>query len=309
MVAGNDIRKFLRYATDKRTFRTDRAWAAPSQQALQAARRIRGAEHEPALIIHAIMPRSGSVFVGELMRLHPSLWAYPFDIWEFPFLQRTDDVLSVQRRFLLSYKQNVGKFGEGDFLPLFGSSLMAYMHQAVPSGKRALLKVPSVQYLSAFWDVFPHEHLLLLIRDGRDVVHSTLNTWPQLRFSMVCLRWRRAAEMVLAVRQELSGRESGYWLARFEDAVADPKAFVATACERFGLDLAAYPLEAIDSIPVRGSSALGPRGRVSWQPASKPEGYSPTGHWRGWSVWRKALFKRIAGKALERLGYCDDQGW
>ena len=166
-----------------------------------------------------------------------------------------------------------------------------------------------MQYLHAFWDAFPYEQLLLLVRDGRDVVHSTLNTWPQLRFSMVCLRWRRAAEMILAFREQFSERESGYWLGRFEDAVADPKTFVEKACERFGLDLAEYPMEAIDSIPVRGSSALGPRGHVTWQPTPKPEVYSPTGHWRSWSSWRKAIFKRIAGKALEELGYCDGQDW
>ena len=309
MVAREDVLKYLRYATDKKSFRPERTWPAPSQRAFQAARALRGAERDPALIIHAIMPRSGSVFVGELLRLHPALWAYPYDIWEFPFLQRADDVHLLQRRFLLSYEQNVGKIGEGDFLPLFASSLMAFVHQAAPPGKRVLLKVPSVQYLHAFWDAFPHEQLLLLVRDGRDVVHSTLKTWPQLRFSMVCLRWRRAAEMVLAVREQFSERASCYWLARFEDAVADPRAFVSSACEKFGLVLAEYPMEAIDSIPVRGSSSLGQRGRVSWQPAEKPEGYSPTGHWHSWSAWRKGVFKRIAGKPLEELGYCDGQDW
>ena len=36
--------------------------------------------------------------------------------------------------------------------------------------------------IQQFYDVFPHEQLLVLVRDGRDLLQSTLKTWPQLRF-------------------------------------------------------------------------------------------------------------------------------
>ena len=309
MVTREDVHKYLRYALEAESFSPRRPGPAPSDQALRAVERIRNPHRGPALIVHGIMPRSGTVYVGELLRLHPSLYAYPNGVWEFPLLQRTGDILRLQRRFLLTYEQNIGKLGGTDFLPLFAASLMARIHQSVPPGERALLKVPSAQYLTYFWDAFPFEHLLLLVRDARDVVHSTLETWPQLRFSIVCRRWKKAAEMVLAVRETWSEREDGYWLARFEDAVTEPKAFVAKACRRFDLDPQEYPLEAIDAIPVRGSSSLASRRGVSWRPAPKPEGYSPLGHWREWPAWRKFLFKRIAGKALLDLGYCDDLDW
>ncbi|MBN1138230.1 MAG: sulfotransferase, partial [Anaerolineae bacterium] len=201
------------------------------------------------------------------------------------------------------------KIGDDDFLPLFGSSLIAYLYSFLPPEERMLLKVPGVQYLSHFFSMFPGEHLLLLVRDGRDVVHSTLKTWPQIRFFMACQRWRRAAEMILHFHGIHGARRKGYWLARFEDAVQDPAAFVEEACERFGLDVQRYPFEKIEAVRVHGSSSLPVDGKVVWDHMAPPKDFYPVGHWQRWSFGRKCLFKRIAGQALVDLGYCDDLDW
>lgn len=302
-----NVCKFFRYAVDAHSFLPSSA-QPPSPQALEAARRIRGCDRGPALIIHGIMPRSGTVYVGELLRLHPDLFAYPGHVWEFPFLRHTPRIVKLENEFLWSYKQNFGKIGPNDFLPLFGASLIAYFHAAVPPGRRLLLKVPGVEHLDRFFDVFPHENLLVLVRDGRDVVQSTLKTWPQLRFSMVCIRWRRAAQMVVACDQRFRSRAQGYWLARFEDAVADPEGFVREACRRFGLDEDRYPYDQIGSIPVHGSSTTQVRGRVTWDPVPNKD-FNPVGRWTGWSPYRKWLFKKLAGQPLQALGYAADQRW
>ena len=305
----NNLKKYLIYIFDKRSFNPEPGGAEMSNRALEAARSIRGAERPPSLIIHGVMPRSGTVYVGELLRLHPDLYAYPNEIWEFPLLQLTAEILRLEKEFLLAYEQNMSKVGEHDFLPLFGSSLIAYLYSFLPPEGRMLLKVPGVQYLTYFFSMFPGENLLLLIRDGRDVVHSTLKTWPQLRFSMVCRRWQRAAEMVLRFHAIHTGRGKGYWLARFEDAVQDPTAFVQEACEQFGLDAQRFPFEKIESILIHGSSSLPVRGKVVWDHIERPKDFSPIGHWQGWSSGKKRIFKRIAGQALIDLGYCEDQDW
>jgi hypothetical protein len=223
----------------------------------------------------------------------------------------------MQRDFLRTYEQNVGRIGAHDFLPLFGAAFIAYLHAFAPEGKRILLKVPGVHHLDRFFAAFPHEQLLVLVRDGRDVVHSTRKTWPQITFGMACRRWKRSAGMVLACHEHYEGghrREQTvlggqYWLARFEDAVRDPAAFVRQACQRFGLEKGAYPFEGIGRLPVRGSTSLGKQGQVDWTPVDKPGGFSPIGHWRDWSWFQKATFKRIAGRELIALGYCEDLDW
>lgn len=314
----DDFRKYVAYALAGSSFIACFDVQPRRQQVMQVARSIRGRDLGPTIVIHGIMPRSGTVYVGELLRRHPDLHAYPNNVWEAPFLQQTDHVLRMQRDFFLTYEQNVGKIGQHDFLPLFGAAFIAYLYSFVPEGKRMLLKVPGVHHLDRFFAAFPHEHLLLLVRDGRDVVHSTRKTWPQITFGMACRRWKRSARMVLACHQRYKSDHSKpstgssgrcYWLARFEDAVRDPAAFVRQACQRFGLDDDAYPFGDIDRLPVRGSTTLSQQRPVDWAPVDKPRDFDPIGHWQDWSWWRKWRFKRIAGQELIALGYCEDLDW
>lgn len=304
-----NLQKYLRYGFEQKSFAPDFGLPPVTQTAIDQAAVIRGKERPAAIIIHGIMPRAGTVFAGELLRLHPDVVAYPRGFWEFPLLQQAQRLSSLQEEFLWSYEQNMDKIGERDFLPLVGAAVIAHLYAEIQPGKRMLLKVPSVQYLQQFYDVFPHEQLLVLVRDGRDVVQSTVRTWPQLRFSMVAKRYDRAAKMVKVCDEAFRQRESGYWQANFEDAVADPEAFARAACERFGLNVDRFPFEQVKTLKVRGSSQISDEGRVSWDPKPKSKEFNPVGHWRSWPEQRKWLFKHLAGNSLIELGYAGDQRW
>ncbi len=301
-------KKFFNYIFDTKGLRTPQPPDQISAHALQAAGQIRGAGRAPAILLQGIMKRSGTVYVGDMLALHPALEAYPNMVWEIPFLNETGKFMRAQDDFFLNYRQNVGKIDEHDFLPLFGEAFIAYLHAYLPPEKRMLLKVPGVEYLNAFYSVFPHENLLLQVRDGRDVVHSTVKTWPQITFSMACRRWNLSAQTVLHFHARNKHRTHGYWLARFEDAVNDPPGFIQEACQRFGLDESAYPFEKIGAIPVQGSSSFKTDGKVDYW-IEKPKTFNPIGRWEKWSVWRKAIFKLIAGKSLIALGYAEDSRW
>ena len=300
----NDIRKYLDYVFEAKPFVYHSDVGIPAIEGL-----VEGVTESPAIFINGIMPRAGTVYVGELLRLHPDLHAFPRHLWELPLLQLSDDVLEMQRAFLRIYEQNAGKMGANDFLGIVGAGMLQYLEAATPPGKRMLIKVPSVQYLHYFPAMYPGQHLLLLVRDGRDVAHSTVKTWPQILFPFACRRWRRAAEMVAAYDGDHKHQPSGYWLARFEDAVLDPEGFVREACRRFDLDVTRYPFDQIAMIRVRGSSQLSRQGEVTWDPKDRPPDFAPTGHWHNWSRYRKQTFKRIAGRALIALNYCEDLQW
>lgn len=309
MGPAKDLKKYVEYVFDTKSFTPHFDAGGVSDYAVETARAIRGKGRAPTLFVNGIMPRSGTVFVGELLRLHPDLCAYPRDLFEVPFLQVSEDILGVQERFFLGYRHNVGKLGERDFMPLFAASFIAYLYAIVPESQRMLLKVPGVHYLDRFYSVFPHESLLVLIRDGRDVVQSTIKTWPQLRFSFVCRRWKRSAEMVLACHKHFSNQSVPYWLARFEDVASDPAAFIRDVCTHLNLDESRYPFEKMRELPVRGSSSGSGQNGVTWDPVERPADFNPTGRWHGWSAAKKRIFKRIAGQALVDLGYCEDLDW
>ena len=299
-----NFKKYLRYVFDIDGFaeRTERGQISP--EAFQTASQIRG-ERPPAIFIHGIMKRSGTVYSGELLGSHPEIYPHPNQMWETPFLAQTRNIRRLQSDYTLAYRFNVDRMGENDFLPLFGSAFLAYMYDMVPGKQRMLLKVPGVEYLDYFYDVFPEEHLLLIVRDGRDLVSSTIKTWPQLRFTDVCRRWALSARMVLRFDAEHQARKN-YLLARFEDAVEDPGGFVRQAAAHFDLDANAFPVENLDKLPVIGSSTTRKEGKT-W--IKKTAGFNPVGRWHSWSAWHKMLFKRIAGRELLALGYCEDLEW
>lgn len=305
-----DFNKYLNYFFETRGFTANTDVGLISESALEAAATARGIGRGPALIIHGIMPRSGTVYVGELLRRHPQLYAYPNHLWELPALSLTADVRRLQQKFLLGYKPNIGKLEDDDFLPLFGAAIMAFLNGQVPPTQRVLSKMPNVQYLGHFFSMFPHENLLILTRDGRDVVHSTLRTWRHLNFIQVCLRWNRSARSILSTLEQFRrcGR-SGYWVGRYENALTAPEDFVREACRQFQLNEDCYPFAEIDKIRVIGSSKLESQDKVLWRHLKRPQNFRPIEYWKDWSPLRKKIFKVIAGQSLLDLGYCHDHDW
>ncbi|HEV2175562.1 MAG TPA: sulfotransferase [Nitrospira sp.] len=278
-----------------------------SSGALSAARLIRGESHKPAIMIHGVVQRSGTVYLGELLRLHPDICAYPREVYELPFLNFTERIRRIQRRFLAVYPPNRKNIGRDDFLPLFGTSFITYLIASVPDGQRALFKMPDVSGLQYFRFLFPFEIPLLLLRDGRDLVESTVKTWPEIPFPHACRRWNSNARLMLD--QEKTQADAQFQIFRYEDAVRNTSEFMERVCFHCQLDVARYPFDRLAQVAVRGSSALPQSGEVTWEPLDKPANFNPIGRWKNWSQRQKRIFKRICGRTLIECGYADNHDW
>ena len=274
-----------------------------------AAERMRGTLHPPAVWILGVMPRSGTVYTGELIRLHPQVYAYPNQMWELPLPELSGDLLQAQERFFALFEHNRERMARHDFLRLSGGAFMAYLLGFVPDGRTALFKVPDVRYLRHFETWFPGERLLLLLRDGRDVVASTLKTWPQKSFRRVAQQWSRATHLALdyATYRERRGDPVPVW--KYEDIVRDPHAFARWACDAYDLPPDRYPWDEIDRLPLRGASSVHAPGTVTWEPVSLAERPRTTGKWVSWTRRQKRVFQAIAGDALQRAGYVTGASW
>ena len=280
-----------------------------SNDVLKSSKEIRGAHRPPAIIIHGVMPRSGTVYTGELLRLHPDIYAYPNELWEIPFLELSGEFKNIQKLFFNRYKLNREKMGELDLLPLFGASLISYLYSFVPIDKTLLIKVPDVQFLSYFPIVFPHENLLLLMRDGRDLVSSTIRTWPREKFSNVCLQWTNSAQYMINFTHNQGQKRDNYQMFKYEDILKQPAEFARNACNFYGLDIDRYPYDEINNLPFRGSSTIQAEGRVNWEPIDSDQTAKTVGHWQQWSAKQTKQFKKIAGEVLIQAGYCSDLNW
>jgi hypothetical protein len=273
-----------------------------SDHLLGVVRECRG-DFPPVLMIHGIYQRSGTVYLGELLRLHPKIHAYPNDVWEIPLLQNIEGLLQMQSAFFQEYVQNKDRLDSAFLLPLLGASFLRYMHSFADPSKVLLLKQPSVRNLCFFNALFPDEKLVLLIRDGRDVVASVIRTWPEIPFETACNKWNEAALQIIQFQNMSEEFQPSHIVVKYEACVADPEGTTRKLLEFCGLDASVYPFEAIPDLPLRGSSKTFSKGHVSWEPKAKEDCFQLAGAWTEWGACQKRLFETIAGDSMRAFGY------
>ena len=285
-----------------------------TDHACQVAESIRNAGRDndevypPAIFLHGVMPRCGSVYAGNLIKLHPDLHAYPNEIWEWPFLSSTKHLMSFQDEMFSTYSQLEGRLGPNDMLRIFSAASLNYLLAGVPEGKRLFMKEPRTEFLSWFFELFPNEKLIVLVRDGRDLVNSTIKSWPHYDFEATCQEWAKAARYVQAIQSQFQNH-ADFLYARFETLVERPGDFVSDLCRHCDLNESRFPRDEIENLQVQGSSEVRAGDSVGWEPMKKPKSFNPIGRWRGWSNEQKSIFKRFAGEALIESGYEENDDW
>ena len=286
----------------------DSPGAMVSSHVLEVAMTMRGTSRPPAIFLHGVMPRSGTVYFGEVLSLHPDIYPHPNKLWELPFLAHADDLITLQEKYFQTYQQNRERMGENGLLCLFGSGIMNYLHSFVPEGKTMLVKSPRMQFLTYFTTFFPYENLVVLMRDGRDVVQSTIKTWPERNYVDVCREWEASTRIYLRLMgaQADSGKMC---FVKYEDLLSRPVDTAIVVFMTLGMRVDNFPAHAIESLPVRGSSSNRSEGHVSWEPVERNNSFSPGGGWRHWNSREKDIFKSICGNALIELGYTENLDW
>jgi hypothetical protein len=179
------------------------------------------------------------------------------------------------RAYYAAYARAHGKARYGDKTPLF------------------------VLHLPLLAELFPEAVFVHMVRDGRNVVLSRVETaWGTNRFDFETLQWRSQVE-----RGRADGSARGpdrYLEIRYEDLVADPEATARRVCA----------LAALDFDPAMLTYYEHAETILDHQPF--PEEHRnlarpPTAGLRDWSTEltpdRVELFEQLAGDTLTRFGY------
>jgi protein-tyrosine sulfotransferase len=276
---------------------------------------VRGARPIPAIFVHGVLPRSGTNFLADALALHPHVYPNPGRLWEFPLLYVAPGAKALRQEFLSMFKRSEDVVGPYDLLAYLASGWLLALQQEAAE-RRILLKSPHVQNITLAPHVFPHDVQILCLRDGRDVVHSSLATFPRWRprgkgLHELAREWRYATEAVLTFEPGGANAYQGAKVVRFEALVEDPQTVMHGILTHAGLDPDLYDFQALRRLPVRGSSALAMRpGEERWMQRDKPEDFRPIGRWQGvWTDRQKRQFKAIAGATLIEAGYASDPGW
>jgi len=263
--------------------------------------------HAPRIVfLHGVMPRSGTNYLQSLLELHPDVVVNPYGIRELPFLNTLEDARLYEERFLRLYRRNRESFSDLEAFCYMVSGFLRRIEAEFSADKTVVIKSPHTRMMRYFPYLFPTERCLIVLRDGKRAVQSTIDTWP-LRFlgrtfADVCREWSFGTEAALEAQSRMS--TDACRLVRFEDAVAAPDGTARDLMRFLKLDEGRYPFERIGDLPILGSSrASRSNGEVSWTPVRKPEGFDPSKRPIQWSRKRRTVFDAVAGDMQKKAGY------
>ena len=252
------------------------------------------------IFILGVTARSGTNFLHDLLCLHPDCGA------PVP----GEDFLVMHADLLAGYVSAVSSH----WVPGWGAD-PRLLQQSISDGltnflrhnverPRLVTKTPNVTNIQHFFQVFTDARLLILMRDGRSVVESWLNSFSA-NFDTVTRGWARAARTVQGFRRQHAAEEGRrFMLVRYEDIYLDTEAEVRLILDFAGLDPARYDFASACNLPVRGSSVLrGGSEKVHWNAVPREPGFNPLERWRGWNRERHERFNWLAGEQLEAFGY------
>jgi len=275
---------------------------------------IRGEKYKPAIFIHGVMPRSGTNYLADLMERHEDIFPYTHHFWEFPLLMFTENVSNLQSDFnrkILRYPAEAKPF---EFSAYLNAGMMKNLQEQADTGKMILFKYPFVQYLDLFRTFFPRDYLILVLRDGRDVVASSIRTFGmgpfKKKFSDYCREWDYATRCILKYDHKNSYNHPKTIVIKYEDLYQDPEKNIRRILRTLNLDPQRFDFQDLRSQPIRGSSALpNEKGKVTWKPQERKDTFNPLGRWANWTNSQKRRFKALAGRSLVAAGYANDNDW
>lgn len=269
----------------------------------EQSRAVRGTPTKPAIFVHGVLPRCGSNFVGNTLALHPNVSAFPRQIYELPLMATADGSVSWYHEFLSRFPRNAEVIASQEPLAWLASGMMRAL-QAESGEQTMLFKCPSMHNIDLFDCIFPDDILVLVVRDGRDIIESSTRTFYSQLFAkkrrQLTIEWQQATDAALRVKD---ARKSRTVLWRYEDLVTNAEAMLRDDLPTMDLDPETFPFDELAKLPVFGSSRNDAQGQVDWQPAERQEGFQPVGRWQHWSKRQQDAFMRHAGSTMKKMGY------
>jgi protein-tyrosine sulfotransferase len=259
------------------------------------------------VFIHGVLQRSGTNFLFDLLLAHPDLAGARDPIYEDGFLEHSDDLFRYVDTVRSAWNPEWGEFPEDvdqQLLASIGDGLLSFLTKEPK--KRLLVKNPRPDNLGRFFSLFPRGRLVLLLRDGRSVVHSAIKKF-NVDLELAAQLWARGADEIAEFRDTSEGRSRSV-LVRYEDLFSDLRPHLGRIFDFCDLDESSYDFERAANLPVRGSSEFtgSEHDYLHWEPVERDDTFDPLRRWESWSPEMHEEFWAIAGAQMERLGYSQD---
>lgn len=266
------------------------------------------------IFLLGVMPRSGTNYLANVLCCHEDVSA-PEPLWEDFFLSNSSALTKFERKCFrfwndeweaepkyLTRKNLRESMGNG-FLDFISRTQRRPDLESV--GKIKLLaKTPTVRGLADFFDYFPNSKLILLVRDGRDIVSSGTKSFGW-SFDKAARDWSKAVRSIKSFLEKNIHCSESVMLVKYEDLYTDEEGTLKSILSFMDLDANKFDFEALNSLGISGSSELvDKQGKVTWnEKLKRSDEFSPVERWRKWSSIKQKRFDYLAGEQLDALGY------
>ena len=257
--------------------------------------------------LFGVAPRSGTTYLGDLLALHPDC-SQPVGLPEDGLLGAIGHLDSFSAQLVEFWRSwpELGVPTSPEVMEAIGSGLreMVTARAETTSGRNLVLsKTPFPTNLNRLRDLFPESKAIVIVRDGRAVVESTVRTWGS-PFDVASARFRDGARSILGATGGIDAAPEHLHVLTYESLFDDPLSVAGEALRFLGLDPSLLPADSVVNSPVRGSStSRGDEGVVHWDAMDRPENFQPKSRWHSWSDSQHQLFAAIAGEENRSLGY------
>jgi hypothetical protein len=245
---------------------------------------------QPVFVVGA--PRSGTSMMQWTLRAHPELWGGPESDFLLPLLEGAREAYEsgTSRGDLHWLSQQEVSFDE--FLGYLGLGINA-LYTDRSGGLRWVEQTPQYTlHLADIFRLFPDARAIVMVRDGRDVVHSLRHFVNPVEHSEASALWQRFTEAGIGWGDR--GPTGQSIVVRHENIVSEPEREVRRILDFLDLDFAQG---CVDHLA---------KGRINSSFDSDEE---RAAGWREWNRTEKKVFQQNAGQLLIDLGYEPGSEW
>jgi hypothetical protein len=257
------------------------------------------------IYISGIHKRSGTNFLTKLLLQHPQI-----KYCKHP----GEDFLLVASSLLVQYVNDVSKMWseewKGMCIPDYKMKLHGVISKAlndylgVSAENYTLTKTPSTVGLDNFFKLFPGANLIILVRDGRNVVESGVQSFGW-KYQQGFRRWTESALRIQKFLEQNKAFQKQYMLVKYEDLNNDTENVLRNIFDHFGINQLVYPFSEVKSVPVVGSSTSSEIfGKIDWsKQIEKTNEFRPNDRYLHWDFKTKLSYNKICGEMAIKLGY------
>ena len=231
---------------------------------------------EPIFIL-GMLRRSGTNYLSDLLVQHPDcVSAAP--VHEDHLVQRAGHSLRYVDAVTGSGRVLGRAAGErARLLRSLGAGIVTTSKRRAPAAIGWSRRRPALENLDRYFDLFPSVPLLLLVRDGRNVVASNVRSFD-VNEEAARQEWASAGRAILEFDARNRGRGLPYRIVRYEDLLDDLESTMTEVLRCCGLDpdrlrprrgAGAPAARFVDGAPRRCRRALGARREGRRLPAER----------------------------------------